>query len=396
MTVETVRGSARQAVWLLAVGGTLTGIVLAGNLLGWLDSGDDALADVLTSIVPGVTFIGIGALIVWRTDAARIGWLLGAMGMSVMAAGVAGGLSDMGFIAGEAVGGAFWLSWILAIGLLIAWFPTGRVVSPRWVWLQWSFLALIAANFLLYSFSGEVCDVYSDDIGGCVTWVRNPIGIAGVPNPEFGAISGPLFTVAGVLFVSAVLSLIVRVVRSNGVERQQLKWFLLAGSLVVLSLVIESVMDGLSDSPAPSWVDALSTIGLVFLPLSMILAIFRYRLYDIDRIISRTVTYAIVVALLAGAVALVATLVSTRFESPLVVAATTLGVAAVFNPLRRRVQHVVDRRFNRSRYDHERVVESFVTRLRDQVDPGLLIADWSQVATDTMEPSAVGVWVRGN
>jgi hypothetical protein len=394
VTKSVVRGSARQAVWLIAVGGALTGIVLAGNLFGWLDSGDDALADILTSIVPGVAFIGIGALIVWRTDAARIGWLLGAMGTSVMAAGVAGGLSDMGFIAGEAIGGAFWLSWILAIGLLITWFPTGRVVSPRWVWLQWSYLALIAANFLLYSFSGEVCDVYSDEVGGCVTWVRNPIGIEGVPNPEFGAISGPLFAFAGVLFVSAVVSLIVRVVRSNGVERQQLKWFLLAGSLVVLSLVIESLMDGLSDLPAPFWVDALSTIGLVFLPLSMILAIFRYRLYDIDRIISRTVSYAVVAGMLAAVVAGVAALAGAQFDEPLVVAATTLGVAALFNPLRNRTQRLVDRRFNRAKYDAEQIAERFGSGLRDEVDSTQIVEGWASVVATTLQPTTMGVWVR--
>ena len=121
--------------------------------------GEDAIGDALTSIVPAVAFTGLGALIIWRTDAFRIGWLLGAMGLSVMAAGVAGGFGDMGYVVGAAIGGAFWLSWILAIGLLIAWFPTGRVVSPRWVWLQWAFLAQIAATFLLYTFSGEICAV---------------------------------------------------------------------------------------------------------------------------------------------------------------------------------------------------------------------------------------------
>ena len=251
MTNVEVRGSARQAIWLMAIGGALTAVVLAGNLLGWWTLGEDALSDALTSIVPAVAFIGLGALIVWRTDAARIGWLLGAMGFSVMAAGVAGGIADMGYVAGEAIGGAFWLSWILAIGLLIIWFPTGQVVTPRWLWLQWCFFVVIAANFFVYTFSGEVCDVYSDEIEGCITWVRNPIGIQGVPNPEFGAISGPLFAIVGVLFVVAVMSLIVRLRRSSGVERQQLKWFLFAGSLVVLSFLLESVTTGLGFVPAP-------------------------------------------------------------------------------------------------------------------------------------------------
>ncbi len=125
------RGLAGQAIWLVVVGGVLSGVVIVGQVVGWWSFGDDALSDSLTSTIPGLAFIGLGALIVWRTDAYRIGWLLGAMGLSVMAAGVAGGFSEMGYVVGEAIGGAFWLSWILAIGLLIAWFPTGRVVSPR-------------------------------------------------------------------------------------------------------------------------------------------------------------------------------------------------------------------------------------------------------------------------
>ena len=394
VTEVEMRGSARQAVWLLLVGGALTGVVIVGQAFGWWTFGDDFVGDALTSTLPGLAFIALGALILWRTDAQRIGWLVGAMGISIMSAGVAGGLSEMGYIAGEAIGGAFWLSWILAIGLLIAWFPTGRVVSPRWSWLQWSFLTVIAGTFFFYAFSGEVCDVYSDDIEGCIRWIRNPIGIPGIPNPEYGAISGPLFLVVGVLFVASVTSLIVRFRRSDGVERQQLKWFLSAGSLVVLSFLLESIITGLGYVPAPAWVDVLSTVGIVLLPLSMILAIFRYRLYDIDRFISRTVTYTVVVALLAGGVALLATVVSTRFDDPLVVAATTLSVAAVFNPLRRRVQRVVDRRFNRSRYDAERVMDGFATTLRDEVDEDAVVDGWQGVVVETMHPSSVGVWVR--
>ena len=394
MTVETVRGSARQAVWLLAVGGALTGIVFAGIALDWWRLGEDGVSDALTSLVPALAFIGLGSLILWRSDASRIGWLLGAMGLSVMLAGVAGGLSEMGYLAGQAIGGAFWLSWIMAIALLIAWFPTGRVVSPRWIWLQWAILAAISVTFLLYTFAEDLCLDSSESVG-CTNWVANPIGIAGVPNPEFGTISGPLLTTGGILFLLSAVSLIVRIVRSKGPERQQLKWFMLAGGLLVMGLLIETVMEGLGLVPVPQWVDILVTVGLLSLPVSVILAILRYRLFDIDRIISRTVTYAIVVALLAGAVALVATLVSTQFfEDPLVVAATTLGVATFFNPLRKRVQTGVDRRFNRSRYDAERVMDLFARSLRDEIDPEEVVNGWVGVVSETMHPNLVGVWVR--
>ncbi|HEU4319449.1 MAG TPA: hypothetical protein VFS66_05155 [Acidimicrobiia bacterium] len=393
MAYVEVRGSARQAIWLVVVGGLLTAVLFVGAIGDVWRLDGDALTDALTSMIPGMAFIGLGTLILWRSDAYRIGWLLGAMGLSVMLAGVAGGLGDMGHIVGHAIGGAFWLSWIMAIGLLIAWFPTGQVVSSRWRWLQWAILGAIGVTFFLYTFAEELC-MDSVETVGCLEWVANPIGIAGLPNPEFGSISGPLFAVAGILFVLAVVSLILRVVRARGPERQQLKWFLLAGALVVAGFLLETVLEGLGYVPVPTWVDVTVTIGLLSLPVSVILAILRYRLYDIDRIISRTVTYAVVAALLVGVVALVATLVGTRFDDPLLVAGTTLGVAAVFNPLRRRVQRVVDRRFNRSRYDAERVMDEFARSLRDEVDGGAVLEGWRGVVSETMHPSVVGVWVR--
>ena len=124
------------------------------------------------------------------------------------------------------------------------------------------------------------------------------------------------------------------------------------------------------------------------------LAIARYRLFDVDRFVARTVTYSLVVGLLVGAVALAAGLVGTMFDSPLVVAATTLGVAAVFNPLRRRVQAVVDRRFNRSRYDAERVMDEFAGTLRARTDPVGVVDGWMGVISETMQPAAIGVWTR--
>lgn len=392
MTNVAVRGSARQARWLLAVGCVLTGMVFAGSVAGWWKMGETP-SDALTSLVPAVAFIGLGALILWRSDAIRIGWLLGAMGLSVMAAGVAGGLAEMGYIAGEAIGGAFWLSWIMAIALLIAWFPTGRVVSPAWTWLQWAITGMIAITFLLYTFTEEICIDFSDTVG-CTEWVSNPIGVSGIPNPEFGTASGPVLAVVGVLFLLSAVSLIVRIVRSSGPERQQLKWFLFAGSLIVVGLVTEMVMEAFGVVPVPEWVDVLVTVALLSLPVSVILAILRYRLYDIDRIISRTVTYAVVVGFLVGGVALVATTVGTRFESPIAVAATTLGVAAVFNPLRRRVQTWVDRRFNRSKYDAERIIDQFGGTLRDRTDADEVLAGWMATVETTMHPSSVGVWVR--
>jgi hypothetical protein len=173
------------------------------------------------------------------------------------------------------------------------------------------------------------------------------------------------------------------------VEREQLRW--LVPPFIALMIGVVGEFGG----GQGGWVaNVFLPLGLFLVPVAMGIAITRYRLYEIDRIISRTVTYAVVAGVLAGAVAGVAAMVGTRFDSPPVVAATTLGVAAVFNPLRRRVQRVVDRRFNRSRYDAERVMDDFAATLRDMTGAEEVVAGWMASVETTMNPSAVGVWVR--
>jgi hypothetical protein len=219
--------------------------------------------------------------------------------------------------------------------------------------------------------------------------VPNPIGF--VPD-----VSGPvvddvwnlaLLTLTG----AALLSVVLRFVRSKGVERQQMKWLLFA------VLFFAAVFGGaalIRETEDAAILDLLLPASLIGIAIAVAVAVLRYRLYEIDRIVSRTISYAIVVGVLLGAVALVATIVGAQFDSPPVVAATTLGVAAVFNPLRRRVQVVVDRRFNRSRYDAERVMDDFAGSLRDRTDAGEVLDGWVEVVADTMQPSRVGVWVR--
>jgi hypothetical protein len=373
-------------------------VVFAGETLGWWETGEDDLSDALTSWVPMIGFILSGALILWRSEASRIGWLLGALGCAGIAAGVAGGIGDSGQLAGQAVGGALWLGWIVATPLLIAWFPTGRVASPGWRWLERGLFTLVALTFLSYTFTEQLCLDWDDTLG-CQVQAPNPIGIPGVPNPEFGSTSGALVTFTAVGFLLAVVSLVVRIVRAKGQERQQLKWFLLAGVLVLVGLTLEVTVEALGINPVPFWADFITSAGLLLLPVSVILAILKYRLYDIDRIISRTVGYLMVVVLLGGVFALgvvaIPNLVVGTGSSPAwVVAASTLAVAALFNPIRKRVLILVDRRFNRSRYNAQGVVESFTSNLRDEVDTDPIIDGWVGVVSETMQPSAVGVWVR--
>jgi hypothetical protein len=172
--------------------------------------------------------------------------------------------------------------------------------------------------------------------------------------------------------------------------------FVILATVIVLTflVILVSVAVGAGDPEGDSvWIVAYVT--MIFFPLSFGVAVFRYRLYDIDRIVSRTVSYGLVAGLLAlvfYGVALLASLFPT--DSDLVIAASTLAVAALFNPLRKRIQARVDRRFNRSRSDMVRVIDQFSGSLRDQVDPDQVIDGWAGVVNETMQPSELGVWIR--
>jgi hypothetical protein len=196
------------------------------------------------------------------------------------------------------------------------------------------------------------------------------------------------FSIVLVLALLAVFSLARRWVSSSGVERHQYRWLLFGTMLFVAILAISQVV--------PEWYgdDVLWTLACSAIPICVGIAVTRYRLYEIDRIISRTVSYALVVAVLVGAVAALAALIGAQFQEPWVVAATTLGVAALFTPLRRRSQTWVDRRFNRSHYDAERVMDGFAASLRSQVIPDEVTGDWLAVVNETMQPASAGVWVR--
>ena len=188
--------------------------------------------------------------------------------------------------------------------------------------------------------------------------------------------------------------------RADGKHPQQLKWLYSGAAIFVVSLVIGVFVVPLALGEAPGWgtqpvVGALTTLGTSALPLCMGVAVLKYRLYEIDRIISRTLAYAIVTGVLAGIYAglvLLATQVL-RLHTPVAVAAATLAAAALFNPLRRRVQRAVDRRFNRTRYDADKTVAAFAARLKDAVDLDAVQADLANAVQQALEPAHVSVWI---
>jgi hypothetical protein len=192
----------------------------------------------------------------------------------------------------------------------------------------------------------------------------------------------------------AVTSAVMRFRNAAGIERQQMKVFAGALTASIIGMALNLV---LYETGNELVANAVFAVWVLVLVASIAVAVLRYRLYDFDRVISRTVTYAVVVLILAMVYVLGAVWLPTRIigrQSTLFVAGSTLAVAALFTPLRRRVMKWVDRRFNRSAYDAQRVTEGFAARLRDQVDADRLAADWASVVSGTLEPSAVGVWVR--
>jgi hypothetical protein len=214
------------------------------------------------------------------------------------------------------------------------------------------------------------------------------------------AFGGALAVVSQLALVVAILvilggagSLVTRFRRARGVERQQLRWVALAAALTGVAMLATAVLVALGDLALAGWA---SVLGTVFLPLAAGAAILRYRLYDLDRIVSRTLVYGLLTVLLGLAYAGVVLGLGRLLPqgSSLAVAVATLAVAAIFQPARRRLQAAVDRRFNRRRHDAARIIEAFGARLRDQVDLDTLTAELLAVAEQTMQPTRASLWLR--
>jgi len=275
----------------------------------------------------------------------------------------------------------------LGVALLFLLFPDGRLPSARWRPVLWA--GLVATAGL---------------VPGGITDPR-PIGYLGVRSPlqvgaALRAILAPLFMVAFlVLFavlLASVVSVVLRLRRARGEARQQLKWFAYATALVPVGFGL--LFFGFDpDLPTDQIAMAVLVVAAVAMPVAMAIAIFKYRLYAIDRIINRTIVYGLLSAILGlgytGAVLLLGQALG-RGRSSLAVAVATLAMAALFQPARRQIQQVVDRRFNRRRYDAAKTIQAFSVRLREQVDLDTLTAQLLAVVTQTMEPTSVSLWLR--
>ena len=398
-------GARRRRLAASAAALVLAGIVLASAIAEWPLAG---LARQSVNAYGGgapfwefAPFAVVGVIVAWWRPRNPLGWILvglaAALGLSedgsfyaVADYRLRHGTLPVGWVAMFAQPG--WAIAIVLIGVAVLIFPDGTLPSPRLRWVLWLYLALglvwMGSAYVITADAVLRHAVHVDASGNLVA-LDNGNSSPGWWNVLQDVVFGTL--AVGWLLTLAGQAASYR--RSSGERRQQLKW-LLGGFAACLAGVVTAVTVG---DAAGFWhvVSHVAQVAaIIALPVTLGVAILKYRLYDIDRIISRTLAYAIVTGLLVGMYAGLVLLAQQvlRLHSTVAVAAATLAAAALFNPVRRRVQHVVDRRFNRTRYDADRAIGEFAARLQDAVDLDAVRGDLAGVVQAALEPSHVSVW----
>jgi len=341
----------------------------------------------------------VGLVLAWRRPANPVGWIMlgsafffalseDASYYAVADYGLRHGDLPLGSVALFAQPG--WAPGIAALGLLILMFPDGRLPSVRWRWLLWLYAAASVpwmAGTVVVTAEALISDRTQVDSGGNLLLLSGSNPAAGWWN----VIDVAFFPLLAACWLASLAAQALSYRRSSGERRQQLKW-LIAGMAVILVGAPVSVL-----LRSPSWAGHLVLAGFLALPVSIGVAVLKYHLFDVDRIVSRTLAYAIVTGLLVGVYAGLVLLTTEvfGFHTPVAVAASTLVAAALFSPVRRRVQRAVDRRFNRARYDAERTVAAFADRLRDAVNIDSVRQDLAGTVHQALEPAHLSVWVSG-
>ena len=346
-------------------------------------TGGEAWTAAFGFIPATLSFALVGALIAVRAGN-RLGWLFLA-GATVTALSVAAKAYAARTPAAE-LPGAAWAGWVLTVSLGVTGtfifltpllFPDGRPPSPRWRPVIWvAILAGVAA-----AVSSAISDV---NFGSDFPDLRDPVVLVA----PLGTLYNLATTIGPLVFLAGAVSMIVRFRRSGLEQRQQLKWFLYAS---VVAAAVIFVASDFTKNPLPE-----VEILVPLIPVAVGIAIFKYHLYDIDRLISRTLAYIIVTGLLVGVYTGLVILAGVLgFSTPPAVAIATLAAAALFSPLRRRVQHAVDKRFNRVRYDAELTAAAFAARLRDALDLNTVRADLQQTVDSAVQPAHISIWTVG-
>jgi hypothetical protein len=398
-----VTGAARMARWPGVLAWALAGLTVLSLVPGlWLaellwSTGWEprpATATLGAVVLATVSTATVGAILASRRPHHPVGWLLLGVGLALQGSLLVEGYVEYGLLArpGSLPGArylpgfaySFVLIWLSCAGFVLLLTPTGRLPSPRWRW--WARLAAAAPVVMLL---GSVVqpDPLAPDYHG------NPLAVPALAR----VLVVPAVAGVAVILVSVLVgagSLVVRFRHARGTERLQLRWLAYAAALAAGLLLVALVAAFLLANDNLVFVSL--ALSMALLPLATGAAILRYRLYDIDRIISRTLAYGLLTMLLGGGYAVVVLGLGRLLgrDSSLVVAGATLAVAALFQPARRRVQGAVDRRFNRRRYDAARTIEGFSARLREEIDLDTLTAELLAVVEQTVQPTQVWLWLR--
>jgi hypothetical protein len=387
------------ALWAL----TLLGLAATA----WLDrllrqAGTPELTSLPAAAVPSVVATvsagTVGAVLAARRPRHPVGWLLLGLGLSLTVHSLTysytryglvarpGTLPAASYLAGFNNGVV--LSWLSCASFVLLLTPTGKLPSARWRW--WARAAAAAAVVWLLGSVVHPAPLYPE-----YPAIGNPLAVPALPGGLLDVAMAAAAAVVLVTLVVAAGSLVGRFRRARGVERQQLRWLALAAVLAAVALLVAIADLVMGDEDSSLFQVALG-VCVALLPLATGAAILRYRLYDLDRIVSRTLAYGLLTVVLGGGYAVIALSLGQLLgrDSSLVVAGATLAVAALFQPARRRVQQAVDRRFNRRRYDAAQTIATFSTRLRDEVDLNSLTAELLAVVDQTMQPTQASIWLR--
>ena len=396
----------RAAAWLAWGAAALTVVFTGLHLVLWTLASVPGAADTRGQAAISIPFAVMGALIVARRPGNRIGWLFVAIGIlgalrgaldayALYALAARPGTDLPGAVAaaqGSLAIGSIPLALVLLFVPLL--YPTGRLPSPRWRPVAWlGGLGLLLSPIVDALLPGQV-QASEVPVG------ENPLGIPAAEGP-LSLLLGAMFFLFIPLALAAQASLVVRFRRARGDERQQLKWlaYAILSFLAYLLLLPAFSLLVFGHGPSPLVVDLLGSVPLLAVPVALGVAVLKYRLYDIDRIINRTLVYGLLTAVLGGVYAGIVLALGQLFggigaKPPTwAIAGATLAAAALFQPARRRIQQVVDRRFNRRKYNAAKTIEAFSTRLRDQIDLDTLSAELQAVVDQTMEPTRVSLWL---
>jgi len=385
----------RLATWSTVALAVLLGATSAVFIA--LGPGRAGVVEALFLGLPGVAFTVVGVLMALRRPENTVGRLCLAIGVLWLVVGTSDAVATWAALVGEfrlaGVASVLGSCWVPALGLMATHLPLrlpdGALVSPSWRWYsRFCTAVIVVISIGITTEPGLVADVPG---------TQNPLAA------DLSAALGPLFVLFPLSFVGAIASLVLRYRRSTGIARRQIR-VVAFGAAVFVTVYLLTLVPQLTLAPDHPWLEgvlsAVTLVAYTAIPAAIGVAVFRYRLYDIDVVVNRTLVYGsltatLVAAYLGSVFTLQFALSPLTDESDLAVAGSTLAAAALFRPARTRIQALVDRRFYRRRYDAARTLQAFTGRLREQVDIEALRGDLYGVVRDTVQPTHVSLWLRG-